>query len=430
MMQTNSKTKKETEGSHDSASKKQKNGEHGHSSDRKMANPLQILMLALLLWLAIEDLATSGQWGMSAIAGLVFWAILRKRRLLPRKIDRRLQSLLFPLRIRIRALELRLIRGRATPPADPCVHTCQNCGDGYTGNFCNRCGQTSRTGRYHFRQMVRNVIGGFTNIDNGFGRTIVELLYRPGYLIRDFIGGKRVVYFRPFQTLFVLASLYIIFAQLIGPDPSQKKSAGEELTRQEYRMDQREISSLQKENEAVGSDSRGMIAERYTGRRAFFYKQMKFVTEQKNKLNSLPFFSRIWSLLVEWFQSNKAVRIITILPILAVCTKVAFGHKGAAAYNLTEHIITQAYIACQLLLLNVLALPFYGDARMGSLYGLPALLLFLLFWWDYKQLFLCSWWRSFWRTLLVMLYCLLFLALTASLIAVVIMAIEAIGRAA
>ena len=427
-MQTSSKTKKKTEGSRDSTSKKQKNGEHGHS-ERKMANSLQILMLASLLWLAIEDLATSGQWGISAITGLAFWAILRKRRLLPRKIDQRLQSLLFPLRVRIRAFELRLMRGRATPPADPYIHICLNCGDGYTGNFCNRCGQTSRTGRYHFRQMIRNVIGGFTNIDSGFGRTIVELLYRPGYLIRDFIGGKRVVYFRPFQALFVLASLYIIFAQLIGPDPLQKKPIGEELTRQEYRMDQKEISSLQKENKAVGSDSREMIAERHTGRRAFFYKQMRFVTEQKNRLKSLPFFSRIWSLLMEWFQGNKAVRIISILPILAVSTKAAFRQKGAGAYNLTEHIIAQAYIACQLLLLNVLALPFYSDARVGSLYGLPALLLFLLFCWDYKQLFLCSWWRSFWRTILVVVYCLLFLALTTSLIAAVIVAIEAVGRA-
>ena len=194
-------------------------------------------------------------------------------------------------------------------------------------------------------------------------------------------------------------------------------------------MDQKEISSLQKENKAVGSNNKEMIAERHTGRRAFFYKQMRFVSEQKNKLKSLPFFSRIWSLLMEWFQGNKAVRIISILPILAVSTKAAFRQKGAGAYNLTEHIIAQAYIACQLLLLNVLALPFYSDARMGSLYGLPALLLFLLFCWDYKQLFLCSWWRSFWRTILVVAYCLLFLALTASLIAVVIVAIEAVGRA-
>ena len=118
-------------------------------------------------------------------------------------------------------------------------------------------------------------------------------------------------------------------------------------------------------------------------------------------------------------RNLNAVRIISILPILAVSTKAAFRQKGAGAYNLTEHIIAQAYIACQLLLLNVLALPFYSDARVGSLYGLPALLLFLLFCWDYKQLFLCSWWRSFWRTILVVVYCLLFLALTTSLIAVV-----------
>ena len=63
--------------------------------------------------------------------------------------------------------------------------------------------------------------------------------------------------------------------------------------------------------------------------------------------------------------------------------------------------------------------------RMSFRGGLSVLLLFLLFCWDYKQLFLCSWWRSFWRTILVVVYCLLFLALTTSLIAVVIVAIEA-----
>ena len=37
-------------------------------------------------------------------------------------------------------------------------------------------------------------------------------------MIRDFIGGKRVEYFRPFQTLFILAALYIMAVQLVDPE--------------------------------------------------------------------------------------------------------------------------------------------------------------------------------------------------------------------
>ena len=36
-------------------------------------------------------------------------------------------------------------------------------------------------------------------------------------MIRDYLRGKRVHYYKPFQTLFVLAALYIMGVQLIDP---------------------------------------------------------------------------------------------------------------------------------------------------------------------------------------------------------------------
>ena len=36
-------------------------------------------------------------------------------------------------------------------------------------------------------------------------------------MIRDYLKGKRVHYYKPFQTLFVLAALYIMGVQLIDP---------------------------------------------------------------------------------------------------------------------------------------------------------------------------------------------------------------------
>lgn len=100
---------------------------------------------------------------------------------------------------------------------------CLNCETAYTGSYCNRCGQSRNTPRYRFSNAFRNILGGFTNIDNGFGRTLLDLLYRPGYMIRDFIAGKRILYFRPFQTLFVLAALYIMAVQLVDPEALKEK---------------------------------------------------------------------------------------------------------------------------------------------------------------------------------------------------------------
>ena len=66
---------------------------------------------------------------------------------------------------------------------------------------------------------------------------IRDSLYRPGYMIRDFIGGKRVEYFRPFQTLFILAALYIMAVQLVDPEALSKK----EKTEKTEQTDKEEI---------------------------------------------------------------------------------------------------------------------------------------------------------------------------------------------
>ncbi|MCR6504656.1 DUF3667 domain-containing protein [Bacteroides sp. KH569_7] len=104
-----------------------------------------------------------------------------------------------------------------------------NCGTTYTGNYCNRCGQSRNTPRYRLSNTLKNIAGGLFNIDNVFGRTLLELLYRPEYMIRDFIDDKRVEYFHPFQTLFILAVLYIMAVQPVDPEAlSQKRKDGKD----------------------------------------------------------------------------------------------------------------------------------------------------------------------------------------------------------
>ena len=61
-------------------------------------------------------------------------------------------------------------------------HTCATCGTSYQGNYCPRCGQSS----------------------------IRDLLLRPGYMIRDYLGGMQMAYFPPFKMFFLLATLSIV----------------------------------------------------------------------------------------------------------------------------------------------------------------------------------------------------------------------------
>ncbi|MGM9760716.1 MAG: DUF3667 domain-containing protein [Parabacteroides sp.] len=338
------------------------------------------------------------------------------RRVLPLKWHNRLAERLKVLERPLRAFHIRLIRG-VRPPAfvsDSCQ--CLNCGMTFTGNFCPRCGQNRATTRYRFSNMLTNIAGGFFNIDNGFGRTIIDLLYRPGYLIADFIRGKRAPYFRPFQTLFVLAALYIMAVQLVDPGALKRFDAPDtpEL-RQEMDSLLTEISEDEGMEEEIPAWLTNENLEKLKSSLAGEAPLQQYIG---GFLEVHPFLNNVAELLKSWAHGNKAFTILITLPLFAVASRLTFRNrkKFSPHYNLTEHIFVQAYIACQLLLLSILYLLLRGEANLTDYYELPAICCFLFFCMDYKQLYRLTWRRSIGRTTLMFCYSFLMVLLFATLV--------------
>lgn len=411
----------------------------------------QIILLLFLLWLAYEESFPGDSYVFLLIFIFTSWGILQKRSVLPEKAERYLASLLHPCIVRLRAIHIKLIHGKDAPALAEETAVCRNCGHTYTGNFCNRCGQSRNTPRYRLNNALRNIAGGFFNIDNGFGRTLIDLLHRPGYMIRDFIGGKRIPYFRPFQTLFILAAIYIMTVQLVDPDAlkpkvplTEQQETVMKLTREQKRVQKRlekaktaeerkvleiTLKSLEKKltsqqvlQAVTDSLAAGNLAKTSADGEDNLVKTLvsdshRIKDKIEQYLRHSPFLMNVWNLLKTWGHGNKAFSIIAILPLFAIATQLAFRRrKYKLNYNLTEHIFIQAYIACQILFLSIFAVPLNGHARTEHLYELPILLIFALFCWDYKQLYRCTWWKSFWRTLLMFTYGLIVLVLLATLV--------------
>ena len=468
---------------------------------KKMINIWQILILAVLLWLSFEEGEDSNVFLWSFI--LVLWYILTKRRILPDRVLDFISPWWTPCKKYLRALHIKMVRGKDIPPISEESNICLNCDTVYTGSYCNRCGQSRNTPRYRFSNAFRNILGGFTNIDNGFGRTLLDLLYRPGYMIRDFIAGKRILSFRPFQTLFVLAALYIMAVQLVDPEAlKEKKGKSPEAQRQEILATREQlqkrieaatdpttqnilsktIEGLNKKLENLETeDSTDIRKNNLMAARELLQKQMKEAKKPDQKevlaqtikelnqdlekletqnsfkkdnitlqingdeddklidelleggssvfnklekaIHNTPFLEKVWNLLKSWGHGNKAFRIIATLPLFALATLMAFRRKkNKLRYNLTEHVFIQAYIACQILLLSIIVLPFNGSAQVGDLYELPILFIFALFCLDYKQLYGYTWWRSFWTTVLMFFYSLILLIIFAIIVVALIVA--------
>ncbi len=82
---------------------------------------------------------------------------------------------------------------------------CQNCGATFEGNFCPVCGQKAGLGRVGWSSVRQGVMILWGMDNRSLSYSIVQLLFRPGYFIRDYISGKRQVSFPPVKMLFIVA---------------------------------------------------------------------------------------------------------------------------------------------------------------------------------------------------------------------------------
>jgi len=106
-------------------------------------------------------------------------------------------------------------------------HHCANCGYDFTGNYCPVCGQKASWGRITWDAVRENVMLLWGMDSHSMPYTLWQLLLRPGYLIGEYISGRRQVSYPPVKMLFLVAVFYAIIRQMFGleneqPSPSQK----------------------------------------------------------------------------------------------------------------------------------------------------------------------------------------------------------------
>ncbi|HSP87624.1 MAG TPA: DUF3667 domain-containing protein [Ignavibacteriaceae bacterium] len=111
------------------------------------------------------------------------------------------------------------------------MNTCTNCSITFTGSYCNKCGQKINSGRIYFKELIHDFFGGYFHLDSPPLLTIKTLTTNPGFLIREFIDGKRKKYHKPVHYFILAIAFYLIIRTLLHFDPivNQYKAMGKEL---------------------------------------------------------------------------------------------------------------------------------------------------------------------------------------------------------
>lgn len=87
---------------------------------------------------------------------------------------------------------------------------CATCGTRFEGNYCPRCGQSAKIGRYSFKKALLLFLDVWGVGNRGMFRSIRDLILRPGYMIRDYLRGMQMAYFPPFKMFFLLIALSLV----------------------------------------------------------------------------------------------------------------------------------------------------------------------------------------------------------------------------
>ena len=258
-------------------------------------------------------------------------------------------------------------------------HTCAHCQTEYVGYVCPQCGMRTDSEHFTFKSLLQKLMDmiGFDERGNrSIIRTLRDLLWRPGYMIRDYLNGHSAAYFQPFKLLLLLVVIFTLLIHIMGIEPSKTLDMSDFLKRME---------------------------------------------EDETKKALLPFMILARDV-IQWFRSNVAYSVL--IQNVFVVTAMWKVYRKRSPYSWTETFIAQMYICCQFMLLSIIQVLLTWKYQASGL--LPyfvrgwVVILFMLY--DFyqfygEQRFLPAVWRVI-KVLLWLLiqYALLFVLLIVALV--------------
>lgn len=89
---------------------------------------------------------------------------------------------------------------------------CLNCGATVEDRYCSHCGQENIVVKESFGHLLRHFFEDVTHYDSKFFVTIKDLLFKPGFLTKEYLSGKRASYLHPIRMYVFISFLYFLAA--------------------------------------------------------------------------------------------------------------------------------------------------------------------------------------------------------------------------
>ena len=268
------------------------------------------------------------------------------------------------------------------------MHECSTCGTHFQGNYCPRCGQSARIGRYSFKKAFLLFLDVWGVGNRGMFRSIRDLILRPGYMIRDYLRGMQMAYFPPFKMLFLLCTLSIVVDSGLNiKGVNLFKEEQEEMMRHTKQTLAKQKQTEAQEEKAEEKSDKPLTAE-----------------ESKRKKKKEEFM-RMWNsgdLLnnaSQWADKNISLVYLAGLLIFSVPLWLLFRHSpNIPDLHLSECFVAMTYITNMILIYSIILTALWPSNSNMADYIFTVLVLPMIIV-PIKQLSGYSYWSTIWRTI-------------------------------
>ncbi|MBQ4393009.1 MAG: DUF3667 domain-containing protein [Prevotella sp.] len=244
-------------------------------------------------------------------------------------------------------------------------HDCTTCGTHYQGNYCPRCGQSARLGRYSMKGTFLNFLDVWGLGNRGMFRTLRDLLLRPGYMIRDYIMGMQMAYFPPFKMFFLLATLTL----LIESGMNIKGENSIIVAKEKFEEGFKESNKDSSETLSLSTTDNKEKAAGAANEKA---DETSEIDEKRDKMAQTLF--RHLSMCYDYINDHQSIFILLWLLLFSVPLYLLFRHCPTIPdLYYPEFFITMVYITNQMTLLSLpFALLCIEDGIVDDLLGFVA----------------------------------------------------------
>jgi hypothetical protein len=219
---------------------------------------------------------------------------------------------------------------------------CLNCGTKLQGLYCHNCGQKDTPRRQAISELIKTYLGVFLSFESNFLQKAGLLLFKPGFLPKEYTAGKRESYYNPAQAYGFISFIFflLLFSLSDGDEISLNVSATEQ-EKNEFAEDMQGLregfNKAENKYKSVAEYDSAQKALPSKSRDSWLTRKMNIhAIELGEKYKDDPAGKRMRNDFGKSFNENFPKILFCLLPIFALLLKALYFRKD---FYYSEHLI-------------------------------------------------------------------------------------------